>query len=247
VPILFDNEVLIKSKKRVQQHGEVFTPKEIVDAMVCLPGLDEAILQPQTTVLEPAVGEGAFLVNILQRRLRLIAQRFKEDITRFEHFALLALTSLYGIELLEDNTKKCVMNLYEVFLDVYKQACQDHLCLPKDKVKRSAQTIISANVVQGDFLKRVQSDGKPIILSEWRPSRITKRTKNIILTRTEYSLNEVYDQQQKEDGEIYSSSKITKQLHFDDVSSIAQSRLNEFRYVPVHITDVFKQETEEVS
>ena len=100
-----DNEVLIKSKKRVQQHGEVFTPKAIVDAMVTLPGLHDAIIQASTTVLEPSVGEGAFLINILERRLILIAERFPDDLIRFENYALLALSTLYGIELLEDNVK----------------------------------------------------------------------------------------------------------------------------------------------
>ena len=70
------NEVLIKSKKRVQQHGEVFTPKEVVDAMVTLPGLKDFITQVSTTVLEPFVGEGAFLINILERRLHLLATKF---------------------------------------------------------------------------------------------------------------------------------------------------------------------------
>ena len=241
-----EGEVLIKSRKRVQQHGEVFTPKDVVDSMVSLPGLEEALLRPETTVLEPGVGEGAFLVNILQRRLQQTLAKFAGDIARFESFALYNLSTLYGIEILEDNTKKCVMNLYETFLDSYKQVCQLLHFHPKDKVKRSAQTIISANIVQGDFIKRVQANGGPIILSEWKPSRITRRTKNIILTRTEYSLDEIYSHKQKEDGEIFSPLSITRQLHFDDVPEANQSVVPEYRYVPAHITEVYKQETEEM-
>jgi type I restriction-modification system DNA methylase subunit len=96
---LSENEVLIKSKKRVQQHGEVFTPREIVDAMVTLPGLKDSIVQVSTTVLEPSVGEGAFLINILERRLQALASQYSEDLVRFENHALLAISSLYGIEL----------------------------------------------------------------------------------------------------------------------------------------------------
>lgn len=240
-----ENEVLIKSKKRVQQHGEVFTPKEIVDAMVTLPGLHESIIQATTTVLEPSVGEGAFLINILERRLRLLADRYPNDLVRFENQALLALSTLYGIEILEDNVKKCVINLFHTFHDFYKQFALNLNQSIKKKVEDSAKTIISANIVQGDFLKRITSDDKPIVLSQWQTIHLTKSTKTIKVIRTEISLQQIYDKYEPIPGGLFNPKSETKQLSLFEVgqeSPVAAS----YRYTTVPITEVFKQEMEEI-
>mgnify|MGYP000983041489 CR=1 FL=1 len=239
------NEVLIKSKKRVQQHGEVFTPKEIVDAMVSLPGLDESIVQYSTTVLEPSVGEGAFLINILQRRLQHLADKFPEDLVKFENFALLAISSLYGIELLEDNVKKCVINLYVTFFDFYKNFAAKFNKSPKANILESAKTIIAINIVQGDFLKRTKNDGKQIVFSEWKPIKLQKNTKNIKVIRTEYTLEDIFHHITIEPGTVYTPVPETKQLGlFDDQPAVPP--LPTYKYLTVNIVDVYKQEMEEV-
>ncbi len=239
------NEVLIKSKKRVQQHGEVFTPKEIVDAMVTLPGLNDSITQFSTTVLEPSAGEGAFLINILERRLNLLSTKYSQDLVRFENYAILAIASLYGIELLEDNVKKCVMNLYISFFEFYKDFAAKFNQTPKNNVLESVKTVIAINIVQGDFLKRTKINGKPIVLSEWKPVRITKTTKHIKVIRTEYTLQDIFDNIKLEPGTVYTPVPETKQLGlFDD--HVEVPILPVYKYLPVDITDVYKQEMEEI-
>lgn len=239
------NEVLIKSKKRVQQHGEVFTPKEIVDAMVTLPGLSDFITQVTTSVLEPSVGEGAFLINILERRLQLLITKFPDDLVRFENYALLAISSLYGVELLEDNVKKCVMNLYVSFLDFYKDFAAKFNKTPKNDVLESAKTIIAINIVQGDFLKRKKSDGKPIVFSEWEPLGLKTNTKHIKVIRTDYTLQDIFDHRKIPQGTVYTYIPETKQLGlFDD--PVEQPILPVYRYLPVVIAEVYKQEMEEI-
>ena len=239
------NEVLIKSKKRVQQHGEVFTPKEIVDAMVSLPGLHESIVQYSTTVLEPSVGEGAFLINILERRLQLLAETYPDDLDRFENFALLAISTLYGIELLDDNVKKCVINLSLTFYDFYKSFAAKFNQEPKKNVLESAKTIIAVNVVQRDFLKRTRNDGGQIVLSEWQPAPIKKNTKHIRVIRTEYTLQDIFHHIKIEPGTVYTPVLETKQLGlFDNQPEVPP--LPFYRFLPVDIVDVFNQEMEEV-
>ena len=239
------NERLIKSKKRVQQHGEVFTPKEIVDAMVSLPGLNESIVQYSTMVLEPSVGEGAFLINILERRLQLLADKFPEDLVKFENFALLAISSLYGIELLEDNVKKCVINLYVAFFDFYKNFAAKLNKAPKANVLESAKTITAINIVQGDFLKRTKNDGRQIVLSEWNPLQIKRNTKHIKVIRTEYTLEDIYHNIKIEPGTVYTPVPETKQLGLFDYQPDVLT-LPVYRYLPVNIVDVYKQEMEEI-
>lgn len=240
-----ENEILIKSKRRVQQHGEVFTPKTIVDAMVTLPGLDEVITQAATTVLEPAAGEGAFLINILERRLTQLAEQFSDDLVRFENFALLAISSLYGIELLDDNLKKCVINLYVTFHDFYNAFAARFDQQPKSSVEESAKTLIITNVVQGDFLKRTTISGGPIIFSEWAPLNLKKNTKHIQVIRTEYTLQEIFDRVALEPGDIYTPIPKTEQLGLFDSQEEA-TIIPQFKYLPTQITEVYKEAREEI-
>ena len=243
---MLDNEVLIKSKKRVQQHGEVFTPKSIVDAMVTLPGLDEVITQAATTVLEPAAGEGAFLVNILERRLTQLAGQFSDDLVRFENFSLLAISSLYGIELLDDNLKKCVINLYMTFHDFYQNFAAKLDRQPKSNVEESAKTLIITNIVQGDFLKRTTITDSPIIFSEWAPHKIAKNTKHIHVLRTEYTLREIFEKVELEPGSVYTPIPKTEQLRlFDKQEDLPIAPL--YKYLPTPITEVYKEEREEIN
>lgn len=100
------NESIIKCKRRVQKHGEVFTPKKIINLMLDQPGIKEACENLTATFLEPSAGEGAFLVNILERKLKMVARDYNNNIKQFENYSLLALSTLYGIELLEDNTQE---------------------------------------------------------------------------------------------------------------------------------------------
>jgi len=243
---LTENEILIKSKKRVQQHGEVFTPKKVVDAMVTLPGLDETIKLATTTVLEPAAGEGVFLTNILARRLELLALQFQDDIIRFENYALLAISTLYGIELLEDNVKRCSINLYLTFHEFYTKFAAEQNSLPKEGVLESAKTMASVNIVQGDFLKRTARDGSPIVFSEWAPLRITKQTKHIRVLRTEYTLDEIYKQVTKKAGSIFVPPIEVKQLALFENRVDEELKPKRNKYVVAKITDVYKQEMEEI-
>ncbi|NLB71181.1 MAG: SAM-dependent DNA methyltransferase [Chloroflexi bacterium] len=240
-----DNEVLIKSKKRVQQHGEVFTPKAIVDAMVTLPGLDEVITQPATTVLEPAAGEGAFLVNILERRLSILAEQFSDDLVRFENFSLLAISSLYGIELLNDNLKKCVINLFVTFHDFYKDIAAKFDQQPKSNVEESAKMLIITNIVQGDFLKRTTVSDSPIVFSEWAPIRLTKTTKHINVIRTEYTLQEIFQKVKREPGSVYTPIPKTEQLGLFEQQAVLPI-VPIFKYLPTPITEVYKETREEI-
>jgi len=87
----------IKSKQRVADHGEVFTPPWMVEAMLDLvKGETERI---DARFLEPACGSGNFLVRVLQRKLAAVELKYGQSDFEREHYALLALMCIYGIEL----------------------------------------------------------------------------------------------------------------------------------------------------
>lgn len=111
------------------------------------------------TFLEPAAGEGVFLVEILMRKLKMVSDKYNNDLNQFENYSLLALTTLYGIELLEDNAQTCAMNMFQLYYDIYQKQAKYHKGNMKTKVLDSAKTIISTNIKEGDFLTKKRVDG----------------------------------------------------------------------------------------
>lgn len=159
-------EKLIKTKDRVKKHGEVFTPVKIVNDMLNLEGLKEKIEDIRTTILEPSVGEGVFLTEILKRRFNKILNE-SSNILEFENNALISLSTIYGIELLEDNVKKCRINIYKCFFYYYNKAICKFNSKIKDVVLDNAKKIICLNIIQGNFLTKKNNDNKLIVLTKW--------------------------------------------------------------------------------
>src|SRR6516164_11290575 len=106
---------LIKSKKRVVDHGEVFTPPWIVEAMLNL--VKDETERIDSRFLEPACGSGNFLVRALQRKLAAVELKFGKSDFEKRHYALLALMCFYGIEVLADNIAECQVNMLEILAE----------------------------------------------------------------------------------------------------------------------------------
>src|SRR3982750_4558837 len=133
----------VKAKQRVADHGEVFTPAWMVEAMLDLvKGETERI---DSRFLEPACGSGNFLVRVLQRKLAAVELKFGKSEFERRHFALLALMCTYGIELLVDNIAECRANMLEIFADYLNIDESDDLY-------GAASYVLSQNLVHGDAL-----------------------------------------------------------------------------------------------
>ena len=149
---------LFKSKQRVADHGEVFTPAWMVEAMLDLvKGETERI---DARFLEPACGSGNFLVRILQRKLAVVELKFGKSEFEKLHYALLALMCTYGIELLVDNIAECRANMLEILANYLNLEESDDLY-------RSASYVLAQNLVHGDALTMLTHDGQPITFAEW--------------------------------------------------------------------------------
>ena len=134
---------LIKSKKRVADHGEVFTPAWMVEAMLDLvKGETERI---DSRFLEPACGDGNFLVPVLRRKLAAVELKYGQSDFDRRHYALLALMCVYGIELLQDNIADCRANLLDIFAE-YLQLD------PADELYRAALFVLSQNLIHGNAI-----------------------------------------------------------------------------------------------
>ena len=149
---------LIKSKQRVSDHGEVFTPIWLVEAMLDL--VKDESERINSRFLEPACGSGNFLTQILKRKLAAVELKYgKSDFDR-SHYALLGLMCIYGIELLTDNIAECHANLLEIFAE-YLNVSED------DEIYSAASYVLTQNIVHGDALSMQTSNNKPISFAEW--------------------------------------------------------------------------------
>ena len=149
---------LTKSKERIADHGEVFTPAWMVEAMLDLVKGETGRIDSR--FLEPACGSGNFLVRILRRKLAAVELKYgKSDFER-RHYALFGMMCMYGIELLPDNIAECRANLLEIFADYLKLE-------PSEVLYRAAFHVLSVNLVHGDALTMRTHNDEAITFAEW--------------------------------------------------------------------------------
>lgn len=159
----------IKSRERVRTRGEVFTAPREVNAMLDLVGHEAERIDSR--FLEPACGDGNFLAEILRRKLRVcrgFVERGKSTQLEYEKNAVLAVSGIYGIELLPDNAAQCRERLFGIFSADYRALYGDRV---KAECFASIRYLLSRNVIIGDALDyhRVDKPDEWIVLSEWSP------------------------------------------------------------------------------
>ncbi len=185
----------VKSKSRVAQFGEVLTPPEIVNAMLDL--VKQETERIDSRFLEPACGTGNFLTEILRRKLRVVEKRYKKNQPEYERYAVLAVSSIYGIDLLEDNVQECRQNLFEIVETDYTR-------LYKDKVKgaflETVRYILERNIVHGDALtlQTVGENPQPIIFPEWSP------VNGSMIKRRDFAFHELVSQSSMRELPLFS-------------------------------------------
>jgi len=172
----------VKSKQRVAQYGEVLTPKHIVNAMLDL--VKHETERIDSRFLEPACGTGNFLIEILERKLMVVEKRYGKSQLEYERYAILAISAIYGIELLEDNVEECRNRLFEVFNAAYTRLFKSNT---KEQCREAARYILKRNIVHGDVLslKTVGENPRPIIFSEW------SLVKGSLLKRRNFAFHEL--------------------------------------------------------
>lgn len=159
------SEQLIKSRQRVKAHGEVFTPRHMVNQMLDLVRA-ELETGPQfvdKTFFEPSAGDGNFLIAILHRKLHSIEKRYQPGFWPTE--SLFALASIYGIELLEDNHSAAKAGLLAEFVAFHER--RGVRCGHRTNLRRAAEYLVGANILQGNTLTGLDASGETIEFSWW--------------------------------------------------------------------------------
>lgn len=185
----------LKSRKRVADHGEVFTAKREVNAMLDL--VKQETERIDSRFLEPACGTGNFLIEILNRKLKVVETRYKNSQSEFEKYFVIAVSSIYGIDILEDNVLETRNNLFDICQNKYKSIFKNNC---QKEVLDSIKFILDKNILWGDALslKTVDENPKPIVFAEW------SFVNNAMVKRRDYSLANLLDSQPLEGPNLFS-------------------------------------------
>ncbi len=162
------NEKQTKSKTRVREHGEVYTAEREVKAMCDL--VDNMCQDYSKRFLEPACGNGNFLAEILTRKLANIKKNYRRSSYDFERFSVFAVSSLYGVDILQDNVAECRNRLFEIWNTEYKSICKKEC---NEQTRNAVKYILNKNILCGNALtlmcvdENQQDTTEPIIFPEW--------------------------------------------------------------------------------
>ena len=153
----------IKSKERVTEHGEVYTSEREVNNMLDL--VKQETERLDSRFLEPACGDGNFLIKVLERKIDILLSRYKKNQYEFEKNSVVVISSIYGIDILEDNVEETKNRLFNYYKSAYSKTFKG---LVNEELLLTIKYILSKNIIHGDALslKKVDSD-EPVTFCEW--------------------------------------------------------------------------------
>ena len=208
----------IVSKQRVADHGEVLTGHREVIAMLDL--VEQETQRIDSRFLEPACGNGNFLAEVLTRKLVVVERRYGKSQLEYERYAVLAISSIYGIDILQDNVQECRRRLSGIFESVYRRRFGS---LAKDKCVAAVDFILARNIIWGDALtlKTVGDAPEHILFSEWSPIN------GSLLKRRDFSFRELLAHESNKDLPLFS-----------DLGEEVFVPTPEMEYPPVHFLEL---------
>ena len=196
----------IISRRRVAERGEVFTAEREVNAMLDL--VANECLRPDSRFLEPACGNGNFLTAILKRKLSELRRKYKNSPYDYEKQAIVAIGSLYGVDIMRDNVEECRERLFSIWNEEYTAHCKSEA---SEEARQAAKFIISRNIINGNALTLmcVDSEGNdisaPIVFSEW--ALISSNQ----MQRSDYTMSDLLLYNDNSEGNLFALSEEQKE------------------------------------
>ena len=213
-----------KSKQRVTDHGEVFTAEREVNAMLDL--VKQETERIDSRFLEPACGTGNFLAEILRRKLAVVKSRYGKNPDDYERYAVLAVTSIYGVDILQDNVDECQIRMFQIFDKEYTAICA---MWANDETRKSVRHILKHNILCGDALTMKTSKGKPIAFAEW------SSVNGCLLKRRDFQLDQMLEGREQQ-----FTLEMNDWTFDDEVKAYIPLPFREFS--PVHYRKVYEHE-----
>jgi len=198
---MIDNQVI--SKKRVADHGEVFTSQREVNAMLDL--VKQETERIDSRFLEPACGTGNFLTEILNRKLQVIT-KYRRSQLEYEKYLVTAVSSIYGVDILEDNVVECRRRLFEMANQKYTAVFKGKA---RNEVRKAIQFILDRNIIHGDALTlKTADETQPITFSEWS-------FHGSMIKRRDFTFSSLLPEQQTKKPDMFSQSALKSDLGED--------------------------------
>lgn len=210
---------MVKSKERVAEFGEVFTPENIVNEMLDLDGIKECSYDITKTFLEPACGTGNFLVKILERKLEAVAK----DKNDYDIRLFIAVSTIYGVDIQQDNIKESIRRMEDIIIKTYKSDMGYDI---PDELLKVIKFILKRNILHGDTLtglkyKKRRATDKPLMVTEWVIDGLDVTMKEIEFSNLIKEANSTYNFVSREYEKVnymdVCNAKITKDI--DDIGS----------------------------
>ena len=196
----------IISRQRVAERGEVFTAEREVNAMLDL--VANECLRPDSRFLEPACGNGNFLTAILKRKLSELRRKYKNSPYDYEKQAIVAIGSLYGVDIMRDNVEECRERLFSIWNEEYTAHCKSEA---SEEARQAAKFIISRNIINGNALTLMCVDAEgndisaPIVFSEWTPISSNQ------MQRSDYTMSDLLLYNDNSEGNLFALSEEQKE------------------------------------
>jgi len=167
-------EIQVKSRKRIAEHGEVYTSQREVNAMLDLVKSETENIDSR--FLEPACGNGNFLAEVLRRKLQIVEARYAKSQTEFERYCFTAVATVYGIDILKDNVIDCRERLFDICNNAYTRLFKAQ---SRNALREVVHFVLARNILWGDALslKTVGTNPQPLVFSEWSRPRNDGRVK----------------------------------------------------------------------
>jgi hypothetical protein len=220
----------VRTKERVSDHGEVLTGQREVNAMLDL--VKQETERIDSRFLEPACGDGNFLAVILERKLAVVERRYGKSQLDFERYGVLAVSSIYGIDILADNVRDCRRRLFEVFDTTYTRLFKAAV---KDQCRDAVRFILERNIIWGDALTLNTVGEKPghIVFSEWSP------VNGSMLKRRDFTFSELLRHEGAMQAPLFPGLESDEQLPlFSDLGEHVFIPTPEREYSPVHFMEI---------
>src|SRR2546427_1795351 len=220
----------VRTKKRVSDHGEVLTGHREVNAMIYL--VKQETERIDSRFLEPACGDGNFLTVILDRKLAVVEKRYGKSQLDYERYAVLAVSSIYGIDILPDNVRECRRRLFEIFDSDYTRLFR---AATKNECREAIRFILERNIVWGDALTLKTVGEKPghIVFSEWSP------VNGSMLKRRDFTFSELLRHEGAMQAPLFPGLESDEQLPlFSDLGEHVFIPTPVREYPPVHFMEI---------
>ena len=220
----------VRTKKRVSDHGEVLTGHREVNAMLDL--VKQETERIDSRFLEPACGDGNFLTVILDRKLAVVEKRYGKSQLDYERYAILAVSSIYGIDILPDNVRECRRRLFEIFDSSYTRLFKR---AGKEACREAVRFILDRNIIWGDALTLNTVGEKPghIVFSEWSP------VNGSMLKRRDFTFSELLRHEGAMQAPLFPVLDTEEQLPlFSDLGEHVFIPTPVREYAPIHFLEI---------